>query len=316
MSAMRLFDRVFLLRPLLHVPTWTVFLLGDAFVHGGSFRFVPTPWPVARALLLFTATVGGIYVVNQIADIESDRRNNKLHILPRGLISACEAWVYVALLFAAGLIGAFWILSQLGVAFALATAFGLVYSLPPARLKDRAISGLVANGIGHGALAFVIGAIVSTRLDARMLAAGAPYVFAVAAVYLFTAIVDVNGDRAESKRTAAVAWGVRSAGWVAVGCHAVALCAAVFAGKLLFGAKVPGDPVLAAAAAISFPFMLAAAIRGGMRDARAAVHVMSLSLAVGVGVQRPWFFVLILCCVLASRLYYRRRFGMSYPTYR
>ncbi|MCK4255704.1 hypothetical protein KAX35_02355, partial [candidate division WOR-3 bacterium] len=78
---MHLLDFIFLLRPILLIPVWIIFLLGYYRAGGtmlGDSRYL------MPGFIVFTLLMGAIYIINQIADIETDRINNKLFILPKG----------------------------------------------------------------------------------------------------------------------------------------------------------------------------------------------------------------------------------------
>ncbi len=108
-------DCCFLLRIPLLVPVWTILLLG--WITGSPSAGVA--WPSLRgawlsmqsgppvlwtALIGFSFIVASIYVVNQIADIESDRINHKLFLLPHGLISVGAAWALAAACLVGGIV--------------------------------------------------------------------------------------------------------------------------------------------------------------------------------------------------------------------
>ena len=88
-------DFFFFLRPVLLPPVWTIALLGTVST-GPSPELSAARW--AAFFLHLTALFGGVYTLNQICDIESDRINRKLYFLPGGIISVRAAWIFTVAL--------------------------------------------------------------------------------------------------------------------------------------------------------------------------------------------------------------------------
>ena len=125
-------DYIFLMRPVLMPPVWTILLLG----HARSAQLSGETHLPGLGLLLVTFLVGGVYVLNQIFDIESDRLNQKLLFLAKGYISKGAAIVETILLNMLSVIPAFLISLKLGFLFLLGTIFGFLYSAPPFSFKN------------------------------------------------------------------------------------------------------------------------------------------------------------------------------------
>jgi len=109
---LKIIDSLFLFRLLLLIPVWTVLILGwiTGNVHaslGGIATQNYIESDLWVSLIFFSLIVSSIYIVNQIADVESDRLNNKLFILPRGLVTITEAWMLAVCCAGIGLVGAF-----------------------------------------------------------------------------------------------------------------------------------------------------------------------------------------------------------------
>lgn len=133
---------------MLIIPVWTISLLGARaaqWQQRGLNPFTLDRFPFVNfsssdlhlliLLLVGTLLSGGIFIVNQIYDIESDRVNKKLFLLPEGHVSITEAWVLYYVTTAGALIGAFILSWQLGILFVLGALIGLQYSLPRFNLK-------------------------------------------------------------------------------------------------------------------------------------------------------------------------------------
>ena len=117
-----LLDYVFLLRPVILVPGWVFLLLG--YHSGRAWVGEPaSPWyPPGRLLLslvIFTAIMGAIYILNQICDREADRLNRKLFLISEGRISPAAAASELVALNGAAVLRAWALLPPAYVALAL-----------------------------------------------------------------------------------------------------------------------------------------------------------------------------------------------------
>jgi len=109
----------------------TMGLLGVLIAaRGGSL-------PVLHVLpvLLITVTTTGLYMLNDVFDIEIDRVSHPERALPRGAVSAKVATVAALLLMCVGTILAFSVGVASGGLIAVIVLFGILYSAPPVRLR-------------------------------------------------------------------------------------------------------------------------------------------------------------------------------------
>ena len=287
---MRILDFFFALRPLVLVPAWSFFLLGAA--AAGALQ----PFPATRLIALTLVLIGG-YMVNQVVDFETDRLNGKGLFLQRGLFSRRTYLVAAAVCTAGGVVVAL-AAREAPVRIATAAALVLAYSIPPLRLSSRAGFDLVANAAGYGVLAPWTGAGESA-LPTGFGIAGA---LAVGAVFVHTTLLDLPGDRTTGKRTLGV---VLPAG-VARGV-AVALAAPT---PLLLHAA--GWPVAGAAGTTAL-LCLAAAVAPAHCASRTVCVAATAAFALAAAVAWPPFGPALAGLVVGTRLYYRRRFGLTYP---
>ena len=81
----RLSDYLFVMRPALLVPVWTLYLRGAA----ARSEHVPAATDPATivVLIMHLLLFGGVYVLNQVYDLDTDRVNDKGHILNPNLHS-------------------------------------------------------------------------------------------------------------------------------------------------------------------------------------------------------------------------------------
>jgi 4-hydroxybenzoate polyprenyltransferase len=257
----------------------------------------------AAFFLHLAALFGGVYTLNQICDVESDRLNDKLHFLPKKLISISAAWRFTIALDVAAL--------SLSVIFGwrhlMLTGFivllGIVYSVGSSPWKNHSWLGLLSNAIGHGMAVYLFGFVVTACPLNESWVGALGYSLAVAAVYLATTVPDSEGDRQTNKQTAAVQWGNRLTMSVA----SCLVCTAIGAAVWL------GDWYLAAASAVSLPFFVLGAIRSSAATIAAKAAVGSLSIAAAVAY--PAYLVLLLAGFIGTRLFFRWRFGISYPNF-
>ena len=293
-------DYLFITRPVLMPPVWTILLLG----HHRASPFSIYDNSPGLVFFLISLSIGAVYILNQIHDIESDRINKKLFFLAEGYISLKKAWVEIALLVLTGIIGAFLLSFQLGILFILGLVFGFLYSVPPFSLKNRHIWGLLANALGHGSLTFLIGWCITSNLSFNTFILSLPYLLAVAAVYLNTTLPDIEGDRKVKKITLGVKLGIVKASWLSV----------IFVTSSLFLALFVKDWVFMLAGGLCFPFFLSAALTKKTKQIILSNKMAILFLTIAAAIFYPWYFIILLVGFLATRFYYGARFNMTYPT--
>ena len=306
-----LLDYVFLTRPVLMPPVWTIALLG---AHSAQSTLAPIPaW---RWILLFVqlwCLFGAVYTLNQIFDVESDRTNRKLFFLPQRLISLNAAWGFTIGLNVLGMtlavfLGAFY--SLLSVAILI---LGVLYSAGNKPWKNRPLAGFLANVVAHGVVVFAMGRIFAGGTLAVLWIPALPYGLAVGGVYLATAAADVFGDRQTGKTTLAVRWGVRTTMLVALALVTAALVAAILG----------SDWYLAIPAIASLPFFVLAAAAGLWRapasfralgEPQTAAKVSVAALTLAAVIAYPLYLAVLVPGFLATRAFFHWRFKMTYPS--
>ncbi len=317
------FDFFFLLRIPLLVPVWTVMTLGwitgsDLASPGGGYfinlsnRYSENIFWIALAG--FSLIVASIYVLNQINDIESDRINRKLFILPNGLISIKAAWGCTILCAFLGFGIAFFYLDMVMVIiFIISLILGILYNMPPFNLKNHAWGGVFANFLGHGLLTFLVGwyaANFKNGFDLSLIQQGLiPSLtagFANAAVFLATTIPDKAGDKPMGKRTFCVVYGEK---WTAIAAAVSCGFALLFSFTLQYNAWVMVIP-----SGISLVIFIIFAITTKHEFAFQAFRWPVYILSTFVVIFIPLYGVIILVTLIISRIYYKRRFNIEYPT--
>ena len=316
-------DCFFLLRIPLLVPVWTVLILGWIagssnagvggwiFKEGIQFEQERVLW---IALVCFSLIVASIYVVNQIVDIESDRINHKLFILPRGLLSVRSAWICAGLCAFLGLGGGVLFLDNVIVMlFGASLILGILYNLPPANLRNRAWGGVIANFIGHGVITFLVGWYVANiKSDltviafSRGLVASLTAGFANAAVFLTTTIPDAAGDTSTGKRTFCVMHGDKN---TAVAAAVSCTFALIFSFTLEHNAWVMIIPTVLSLVLFIY-FVVSTKQEFAFKTFRWPVFMLSTFVVLFI----PLYGGIIIITLLVSRLYYKIRFNFDYPT--
>lgn len=301
-----LLDHLFLFRVPLLAPVWTVFLYGAA---KGRVSSASGPDFTIPLFVAFSLLVGSIYIMNQIFDIESDRLNNKLFILPAGRVRLPTAWTMAVISMVFPVMTAFGYGRIAGSVFLLSAVFGILYNCRPFELKNNASGGLLLNTFGHGFLTFAAGwfSVAGPQRDFWLPAVVVS--LANGAVYLCTTIVDVEGDKRADKKTFAVRFGKR---WTAV--TALIMVTGCLVTSLFI------DPlrwVLLSTAAVSFPFFIAAAasLKRFIIFKAFKVPVFIFTCCIMVLFWK-WYPALILITFWGARLYYQKNFNKCYPTFK
>lgn len=87
------------------------------------------------AVLSVTITTTGLYLINDVFDLEIDKISHPERALPQGLVSTSQASAAAVLMMVCGITFAFWINPTSGFLVATIALFGILYSVPPVRLR-------------------------------------------------------------------------------------------------------------------------------------------------------------------------------------
>ena len=292
-------DFIFFGRPILLIPVWTIYL---HFLAVGSNVNSSIDLPAKLyGLAGLTLITMGAYVLNQVFDIETDRLNDKLCFLPRGIISIRAAWIYYAMLTVGGLLILLLFARASVIPSILIVLLGVSYSAPGLRLKDQPVAGLFANAVTFGFL--VPACAAPDAVYGTLGRAAIPYLLAVTAVFILTTIPDMAGDAATSKRTISVVLGPRQALWLALAAAILTAWTAFFSGNHEVGAVAVMTAALVAYLLISYnPRVILFA-------GKAPIVLLTLMAAY----HFPAYLVLLVLTIVLTRVYYKNRFGIIYP---
>lgn len=300
MNYYSILDHVFVMRPMLHLPVWTITILGFyAFEQSSEYNI-----SLLTALAVVSGLSAAAFLLNQIYDIDSDRVNNKLHFLPRQYVRVGTAWVMFILLTSVSLILAVLISIKVALVSLLIMLLGILYSVPPAALKNRAWPAAFANGLGPGALAFILGYCAAGGSSVSAAVHSLPYFSAVIAVYIGTTIPDIEGDKKSGKLTIGIIYGQKESRHLIM----IFYVLSVLAGLIVH------DRLFLIAALISLPFYIRLADKKTDRSIILAVKISILSLSFVVFGIYPLYAIFVVLLILFTRAYYQGRFRMKYPS--
>lgn len=299
----RIGDYIFVLRPLILVPVWSFYLLGarrgaatGLTEYDGSFY----------GLLSLTGIMASAYLINQVFDTESDRYNAKGHYLTQRIFSV-RTVVVLALVTLLAAMRAFSLAPDTQrVALVLALILSLTYSLPPIRLCAKPFLDMAANAFGYGGVAYICGYAAFHGDVVMGFWPALPWVMLVAATFLHTTILDIDGDARANKRTTSVAIGTRASALLAM-IFAVSGMACAF---VLPTSNV--DVVARIALTLSVPVFVASYLFKKPGSAF-VVQASTLIVTIAAIATAPRFLAVLAPLVIAARFYYRARFGVTYP---
>jgi 4-hydroxybenzoate polyprenyltransferase len=303
-------DYFFLLRPMLFFPGWSTMLAGYYIDTRTSWLpVVQTGESMPVPLLLLTGLamiMGASFILNQLEDIESDKKNRKLFIIANGLVSKKTAVREAALLTTGGLLIGFFINASVGVLFILFLLLtGLVYNFNPFKLKDKPWGSLIANAL-MGWLAFAVGWSALYAPDLQLLADSLPYLFFNTSLYLFTLLPDREGDAHSNKVTLAVLKGEKKVINRALVLYFLGLLICAFL----------NDKQALIFYLLSLPFYGLTLIRKNTESTIRTTKYAILFFALSICLRWPLYFLLMLAGFFITRLYFRYRFDFDYPNFR
>ncbi len=302
-------DYFFVLRPMLFFPGWSTMMAGY-FIESKSawlpaYQLDINYTDLLFLLIGFALIMGSSFVLNQLKDIESDKRNKKLFIISNGILSSRTIWWEVAVLTTLSFLISFKINVQVGILviiFFIVT--GLLYNFPPAEMKDRPWGSLFANGM-MGWLAFSIGWAANKSLNTDLLMDSIPYVCFNTALYLFTILPDREGDKVSGKKTMAVLFDMKNIIRLAFIIYLAGLSVSIW----LF------DRQALIFYFLSLPLFIVTLSGLKVEDTIRATKYGILFFALSVCLRWPVYFVLMILGFFGTKWYFKQRFDFNYPNF-
>ena len=320
---LRSLDYIAILRPLLLIPVWTMLFLGYyKGLEGAVANHISLPLignipvvlrpdnEILLTLLLYSLLMGAVYILNQISDSHTDEINGKLYLVSQGYMKESRLKIQIGILLSLSVIISFLRFPRMYLyLILLSIALGVLYSVPPIRLKGRPILDLLANASGFGVVAFAVGWVSKFAISREMILGCLPYVICISAAFINTTIPDMKGDFQNGDITTGVFLGIRNSCILST----ILVALAVLMSILL------RDPVCLLASLLSLPlFIRMTVLNWDDRSPRIsaitlATKISLLILSFLVAVLIPFYFILLISTLLLIKLYYQMRFGISYP---
>ena len=312
---LKILDYFFVLRPTLFFPVWTISLVGywaqlrfddhdGTLLHTFTIGTLNIKFIITIGLL--TLAMGASFLLNQIEDVETDKLNNKLFLIANGDISLRNAYIETITLVIIPFMILSWLKFSLAIVSLLAFLItGWFYSCKPFKFKDKPIGGLIINILGFY-IVFAFGWLIQGTLNLKMLQQATPYILGMIAVYFFTTIPDIEGDKAVNKKTIAVKYGMNFTLWSGLVTDIIAVLTALWMKDIV--ALIPTVLIL--------PFFALAVNKKSIKEILRANKFAALFLSLTICYKFPGYLVFIAFLFFFSKWYYKRRFGIDYPSLR
>lgn len=300
-------DLIFLMRPTQYLPIWATLFAGFVVISlknnqavFNSIQPSTTFWFIFLGVSLVS---GAVFAFNQISDIESDRLNGKLLILPKKLVSVAEAkWFGNSIIAIALLIGIFTSIPVFSI-FAICGLLGFLYNSNPFNWKNNPYLSILINYLGGG-LCFIAGGLTVEPFSLNLILGGLPYALSWAAVFSLVTIPDIYGDHKSGKRTIAITVGIEKTKWIAT--FAVVLS--------LLASLILKDYIFLISAGLAFPLYLRI-LNNESAGVFTPVKFSFIFLTLVPIYFSPLFILPVALNVVLCKLYYKFRFGIDYPNF-
>jgi 4-hydroxybenzoate polyprenyltransferase len=307
-SWLKVLDYLFVLRPTLLFPVWTVVLVG----HWAQLRFgtntvfeksIPfTIWVIA----IYSLLMGAVFILNQLEDIETDKINQKLYLIADGIIAKRYAILELILLACAPFLMLFW--SRWDLFFLMILSFvvmGWSYSSNPLNLKSSPWGGIIANILGYF-LVFSVGWSIYGELSIVTIVYAIPYVLGILGIYFFTTIPDIPGDRNAHKVTVAVKYGTGPTIKMGLMVNTLGMMLGFY----------NQDWVIFIPTLFMLPFYFKTLFSKSVNDVLLTNKIATLVLSLVVCTRFPVYLLVIIVIYFLAKWYYRQRFQIDYPSFR
>jgi 4-hydroxybenzoate polyprenyltransferase len=308
----RILDCFFLMRPVVLVPVGGFCLFGYYRAHDIGIAGLPALWHAAGPevllwIMVFSLAVGCVFVLNQIADVNIDKRNRGLPLLAAGVVSRRSAYVTAALTALAATAIPLCAGRPAVALFSIAgIAVGALYSFRPSYLSGRPFTDFLTNAAGAAFVAFGMGWHLAGRTlaDPAFMPAAAPYFLLMCAGSISSTIPDIPGDREGGKLTTAVSLGAKKAHYLAsVFIMAAAVCSLTVR-----------DPIALACAIAPLPLYLLNILFPGEFFAEATYKAGGAFCMAAAACIMPLFLLCGSAVATATWMYFRLRHGVRYPS--
>ncbi len=309
---LRLIDLLMVSRPVVIIPVWGFCALGllNAF-RINSFSGLTECWhyvtiTVYLWIMVFSLSVASVYVMNQIADIEADKRNGGLPLIAQNIVSISQAR-FLAVLY--GFFSLFLPLflkkHTIFLMSFIALLLGYIYSFKPLRLSGRPFLDFITNALGYGIVAFGVGWTIAGKslLSSAFLINSLPYFLMMCGGSISSTIPDIEGDMSDCKKTTAVYLGAMNAHKLATGFVLLAAISGILLNDTI--------AVICTLACLPLYFLYFFKKNRILMEATYKGGGALCMIAAFTGL--PLFIIIAIVVFLSTWLYYRIRHGVSYP---
>ncbi|MBD3421666.1 MAG: hypothetical protein GF398_16235 [Chitinivibrionales bacterium] len=306
-------DAVFVTRPMLWIPVWGFFILGYFYAVKGESNSITALWhtPLAAAfgrMLVFSCSVGAVYVLNQLVDLKVDKKNDGFALLAHGGISTRLATGAAAVCASIAIFIPLVDLPILSLLSLLALAIGIVYCSKPFSFSGRPVADFLSNAAGYSLVAFGAGWVCAPErpslMSTEFARAALPFFLLMSGGSISSTLPDYEGDRTEGKTTTAVALGTRRAHLLAT----ALICAGGLAGWYC------DNWYALMSALLCFPLYVAHVLLERKETMEATYKLGGVIVMLIAGIAAPVFALAALFVLLCTRLYFKLRHEVDYPT--
>jgi len=302
-------DYFFVLRPMLFFPGWSTMMAGY-FIQSKStwfpaFQFDINNFHLLYVLIGFAMVMGSSFVLNQLKDIESDKKNKKLFIISNGILSTKAVWMEAIILSSLSFLIAFFIKFEVGLLFILFfIVTGLLYNFAPAKMKDRPWGSLLANGL-MGWLAFSIGWASNQEISIQLVIDSLPYLCFNTSLYLFTTLPDREGDKISGKKTIAVLFSIKNIIYPAILLFLIGLLVSFWA----------DDRQALFFYILSLPLFISTIIGKKTENTIRATKYGIFFFALSICLRWPAYLLMMVTGFFGTKWYFKKRFKFDYPNF-
>jgi len=309
LQIIKILDYFFVLRPILFFPGWSTLLAGYFIASNKELYFNLDTilqldyYTISILLISFAASMGASFLLNQLEDIESDLKNKKLFFLAEGLLSpkAVKWEAFILSIFSLYL--AYSInLNVLYAMLAFLLITGYAYNYKPFVLKDKPLGSLIANAL-MGALAFILGMLAVNPMSWVVLTSLLPYLMFNTALYFFTTLPDVAGDKKSKKRTYAVIYGL----------NFVTNLAIVFFIAAIILAFILQDYFALLFLLPSLIFFVKLFTKKGIENTIKTTKHTLLFFGIAICLKIPFYLIVMIAIFALTKWYFKKRFNYNYP---
>jgi len=298
-------DLLFLMRPTQYLPIWATLFAGFVVTslqqNGFIFNSIPVTTEFWFLLLSVSLGSGAVFVYNQVVDIDSDRLNGKLLILPRNLVSIFEANWFGHIIITAALLIGFFISNSIFIVYIICGVLGYLYNSNPFNWKNNPYLSILINFFGGG-LCFIAGGLTVVPFSTNLILSGIPYALSWAAVFSLVTIPDIYGDHKSGKKTIAITVGIEKTKWIAIYIVILSLAASL----------ILKDYIFLISAGLAFPLYLRI-LKNDSAGVFTPVKYSFIFLTLVPVYFSPFLIVPVILNLLLCKIYYKFRFGIDYP---